>query len=146
MGGEQGTEGVTLVTGIHAREEVGSGFVMGAGLFGDPVHAQAVAQASEHAHKKHGARFAHPAQVVEVADIQTLMESAFNSPGQPVELEPIQGAEMLRRTAGEQFHRVGLFAVGDADEAGGLGNKGKVGAFSAQRGASQSSDFVPTFV
>ena len=76
VGGEQGAEGLTVVTGIHNREEVGGGFVMGAGLFGDPVHAQAVAQASEHAHKKHGARFAHPAQVVEVADIETLMSSA----------------------------------------------------------------------
>jgi len=29
---------------------------------------------------KHGARFAHTAQVIEVADIQALMESAFDSP------------------------------------------------------------------
>ena len=44
MGGEQGAEGLTVVTGIHDREEVGGGFVMGAGLFGDPVHAQMRAQ------------------------------------------------------------------------------------------------------
>ncbi len=132
--------------GIHDGEEVGGGFVMGTGLFGDPVHAQAVAQASEHAHKKHGARFAHPTQVVEVADIQALMESAFNAPRLPVELEPIQGGELLRRTTGQQFHRVGLFAVGDADESGGLRNEGKIGGFSAHRGTEQSSDFVPTFV
>jgi hypothetical protein len=41
VGGEQATEGITVVTGIHGGEEVGSGFVMGAVLFGDPVHASA---------------------------------------------------------------------------------------------------------
>ena len=30
--------------GIHDREDVGGGFVVGAGLFADPVHAEAVAQ------------------------------------------------------------------------------------------------------
>jgi hypothetical protein len=60
VGGEQGREGITVVTGVHAGEGVGGGFVMGADLFGDPVHEEAVAETSEHAQKKHGARLAHP--------------------------------------------------------------------------------------
>lgn len=132
--------------GIHGREEVGGGFVMGSGLFLDPVHAQAVAEASKHSHKEHGAGFAHAAQVVEVADIETLMESALNAPRLPVEFEPVQGSELLWRSTGEQLHRVGLFAVGDPGQPGGLSHQGKVGAFGTNGSTDESPDFVPAFV
>ena len=42
-------------------------------LEGDPVEAEAVAEASEHSHEKHRPGFAHAAEVVEVADIQALL-------------------------------------------------------------------------
>jgi hypothetical protein len=66
-GGKEGTEGVAVVVGVQGGEEVGGGFVVWARLEGDPVEAEAVAQASEHSHKEHRPGFAHAAEVVEVA-------------------------------------------------------------------------------
>jgi len=42
-----------MVVGVHGVEKIGGGFVVGLGLFRDPVQAEAVAEAAEHSHEEH---------------------------------------------------------------------------------------------
>ena len=70
-----------MVFGVHGVEKVGGGFVVGLVLFRDPVQAEAVAEAAEHSHEEHGGGFAHAAQILKVAHVEALMESAFDAPG-----------------------------------------------------------------
>ena len=81
-----------------------------------------------------------------MADIESLVEPAFDAPRLTVEFEPGQGIEVFRRTTGEQLDRVGLFAIGHSHETGGLGDEGEVGTFGSQRGTDERSDFVAAFV
>lgn len=119
---------------------------MGTVLLADPVETKTVAQTAEHSHEKHGRRLSNAAEVVEMTDVETLMKSAFDAPGTAIELEPIKSVELFGRQAGEEFDRIGLFAIGDADETSGLCGQGKASAFGRDGHAGQSSDFVPTFV
>lgn len=135
-----------MVLGVHGGEKIGGGFVVWAGLSGDPVEAEAVAEAAEHSHEEHGAGCAHAAEVVEVADVEAVVESAFDAPGLAVELEPVEGGEFFGGAAGEEFDGVGGFAVGDAKEAGGLAGEGEVQGFGVDGGGAQDSDFVAAFV
>ena len=50
IAGTKGTEGITVVFGVHGSQEVGGAFVVGFGLLSTPVHIQTVAKAAEHAH------------------------------------------------------------------------------------------------
>jgi hypothetical protein len=56
-----------------------------------PVDEQAVAEAAKHADDAHGMGLAHPAEIVEVGDIQALMQAGFDAPGGAIELEPLPG-------------------------------------------------------
>jgi len=51
VSGGEGTEGATVMAGIHGGEEAGGSFVAGAGLFHHPMHTEAVAQTVGHTHK-----------------------------------------------------------------------------------------------
>ena len=115
-------------------------------LVGDPVEAEAVAQASEHSHEKHRPGFAHAAEVVEVADIQALVKAAFDAPRGAVEFEPVESAEFFQRQAGEEFYRIGLLAVGEAEEPCCLGSEREVGVFGSDGSAADRPDFVASLV
>jgi hypothetical protein len=86
-----------VVAGVHGGEKIGGGFVVWAVLSGDPMEAKAVAEAAEHSHEEHGAGCAHAAEVVEVADVEAVVESAFDAPGLAVELESYQNARDRQR-------------------------------------------------
>jgi len=45
------------------------------------VNAEAVAEATEHPHEEHGGRLARAAQIIEMADVEALMEPAFDAQG-----------------------------------------------------------------
>ncbi len=72
------------------------------------MQTKAVADATEHSHKEHGGRLAHAAQIIEVADVEALVESAFDAPGSAVEFKPEQGIERLGRSIGEEDDLLGL--------------------------------------
>ena len=76
---------------VHGVEKVGCGFLVWFFLFQYPVHAKAVAEATEHSHEEHGGGLAHSAQIIEVADVEALVEPAFDTPGGAVEFEPVEG-------------------------------------------------------
>lgn len=72
------------------------------------MHAETVGDAAEHSHEEHGGGFAHPAQIIEMADVEALMEAAFDTPGSAVEFEPCQSIEDLGRSAGEENDLLGF--------------------------------------
>ena len=88
--------------GVHGGEKVGGGFVLGLLLSAAPMHEQAVGEAAKQAHHAHGFGFADSALVVEVRDVQSLVQPAFNAPGGPVVLQPLRGVQALGRQAGHQ--------------------------------------------
>ena len=71
----EGTDGITMMFGIHGGEEISRSFVAGVFLPAAPVDEQAVAEAAKHADDAHGMGLAHPAEIVEVGDIQALMQA-----------------------------------------------------------------------
>jgi len=85
---------------VHGAEEIGGGFVLGLVLSAAPVHEQAVAEASKHAHDAHGLWFADTALVIPVGDVQPLVQPAFNAPGGSIILQPLSGVQGLGRQAG----------------------------------------------
>jgi len=66
------------------------------------VHEPAVAETAKPTDDTHGMGLAHPAEVIEVGDIQALMQSGFDAPGGAIELEPLLGVEWLGWQAGDQ--------------------------------------------
>ena len=72
------------------------------------MQAEAVADATEHSHEEHGGGLAHSAQIIEVADVEALVESAFDAPGSAVEFEPGQGIESLGLSTGEEDDLLGI--------------------------------------
>jgi hypothetical protein len=89
--GMDGADGITMMFGIHGGEEISGGFVAGLFLLAAPVDEQAVAETAKHADDAHGMGLAHPAEIVEVGDIQALMQAGFDAPGRAIELEPLPG-------------------------------------------------------
>jgi hypothetical protein len=97
----EATDGITMMFGVHRAEEIGGGFVLGLILSAAPMHEEAVAEAPKHSHDPHGLWFADSAQVVEVRDIQSLVQPAFDAPGGPVVLQPLSSVQGLGREAGQ---------------------------------------------
>jgi len=91
-----------MMFGVHGTEEIGGGFVLGLFLSAAPMQEQAVAEAPKHPHDPHGFWFADPALVVQMRDVQSLVQSAFDAPGGPVALQPLSGVQGLGRQAGHQ--------------------------------------------
>jgi hypothetical protein len=115
-----GTDGITMMFGIHGGEEIGGGFVAGLFLLAAPVDEQAVAEAAKHSDDAHGMGLAHPAEIVEVGDIQALMQASFDAPGRAIELEPLLGVEFFRGQAGHQGNGFGAVVAEVAAEQGDL--------------------------
>jgi hypothetical protein len=109
-----------MMFGIHGGEEIGGGFVVGLFLLAAPVDEQAVAEAAKHADDAHGVGLAHPAEIVEVGDIQALMQAGFDAPGCAIELEPLLGVEFFRGQAGHERDGFGTVVAQVALEQGDL--------------------------
>ena len=103
----EATNGVTMMLGVHGAEKVGGGFVLGFILSAAPMHEQAVGEAPKHAHDAHGLGLADPALVVQVRDIQSLVQAAFDAPGRPIVRQPLCDVEFGGRQAGHQGHDFG---------------------------------------
>ena len=101
MTSKESAEGISVVLCVHCAKEISSGFVVGTRLLADPMEAEAVTQASEHSHKEHRVGFSHTAEVVEVADVEPLVKTAFDTPRSAIELEPVEDVEFLWRQVGE---------------------------------------------
>jgi hypothetical protein len=102
LAGMEAADGITMMFGVHGAEKVGGGFVLGLFLSAAPMHEQTVAEAPKHPHHPHGLWFTDPALVVQMRYVQSLVQSAFDTPGCPVVLEPLGGVQGLGRKAGHQ--------------------------------------------
>jgi hypothetical protein len=100
--GMEATDGIAMMFGVHGTEEIGGGFVVGLVLTAAPMHEQAVTEAPKQSHDSHGLWFANPALVVQMRDVQSLVQPAFDAPGGPVVLQPLIGVQGLGRKAGHQ--------------------------------------------
>jgi len=68
--GMEAANGIAMMFCVHGGEEVRCGFVFWCFLLGPPMHEAAVSEPAEHPHDAHGFGQAHPAMVIEVADVQ----------------------------------------------------------------------------
>jgi hypothetical protein len=107
MAGMEATNGIAMMFGVHGAEEIGGGFVLGLVLSAAPMHEQTVAEAPKHPHDSHGLWFAYSALVVQMRDVQSLVQSAFDAPGCPVVLQPLSGVQGFGRKAGHQGDGLG---------------------------------------
>jgi hypothetical protein len=85
----------------HQGLEVGGGDVIGASLMDAPFAEKAVGDPAEHAQDPDAVVALHPAPVIVVGDIQTLVQPAFNPPTGAVEPQPPDRREDCRRGAGD---------------------------------------------
>ena len=142
----QATDGIAMMFGVHGSEEVGGGFVMRFFLSAAPMQAQAVAETAKHSHYQHRMGLAHPAKVVVMGDIQTLVQAAFDAPSGAVVSEPLGGAEFLRRQARHQCHHFGAMMAKLAAQEGDLFHARKVHPLGGRGLRTQNPDFQPAFV
>ena len=97
-----------MMFGIHGGEEVGGGFVVRLLLEAAPMSTETVAKTAKHSDYAHGFGFANAAKVIQVGDVESLMQAAFDAPGRAIPFEPLGGAEFFGREAGDQGHGFGL--------------------------------------
>lgn len=76
--------------------EIRERFVLRVFLLRTPFHKQTHSQSAKHSKYPYPIRVAYPTQIVVFGNVQALMQSAFNTPTQTVELEPVHGFESLR--------------------------------------------------
>ena len=94
-----------MMFGVHGAEKVHRGFVPGLFLSATPMPEQTVAEPSKHCRHPHRLEPAHPALVVQVGDIQSLVQAAFDAPNGPVVPQPLRGVQLRRRQARHQRDR-----------------------------------------
>jgi hypothetical protein len=58
-----------------------------------PMHEEAVAQAAEHAHEADASGISNAAMVVVVGNIQALVQTIFDAPVSPIQVQPLLGVE-----------------------------------------------------
>ena len=113
----------------HASLEIGRGQVLGTGLVLSPFHKQAIGQASIHSQNQHGFWVLHPATIIVVGDVQSLMEPALDAPALPIELQPLLRIEPFGRCTGNQSHLFVLASLGLTQQPSGLGCERKPHVF-----------------
>jgi hypothetical protein len=86
----------------HNGLEVGGGDVVQAGLIGTPLHDQTVGDATKHSQSRERIILLHPRTVIIVGYIQTLVQTAFDSPALSVKLQPKLGWKNGGQSAGNQ--------------------------------------------
>lgn len=75
----------------HKGLESGGRDVIRASLVVPPLHEGAVGDASKHSQNPDAIITLHSASVIVIGDVQTLVQSAFNSPALSVEKQPERG-------------------------------------------------------
>jgi hypothetical protein len=146
MTGLEAGNGITMMFGVHGGEKVGGSFVLGFSLSAAPMHEETVAEAPKHAHDSHRVWPADPALVVEMRHVQSLVQSAFDAPGRPVELQPLSGIQGLGYKAGHQRDGFrGVLAQMPAQERDLLHTR-KVHLLGAGRAGAQHASFGLSFV
>ena len=113
----------------HNRLEVGSGDVVWAGLIGTPMHEKTVGDATKHSQGPERVIILHPRTVIIVGDIQTLMQTAFDSPALSVKLQPKLGWKNAGRSAGNQGDLFILTSLSLAQQPRYLTGKGEAHLF-----------------
>src|SRR6185503_11087252 len=92
------------------------GFVMGLFLSDSPMHAKAVAEATEHADHTHGGGGPDAALVFPMRNVQALVQPAFDAPGGAVIGQPLGCCEILRTEARHQGDGLGAMVPEVAPE------------------------------
>ena len=106
----------TMVVFGQGGLEIGRGDMVWTSLVPPPLHEEAIAQAQHHCHNQHNVVVAHPAAVVVVGDIQTLMQTVLNAPGIPVQTQPVCRIQSPRLNTGNERHQFVFTAFGLAQQ------------------------------
>jgi len=115
----------------HNGLEVGGGDVVWARLIGTPLHEQTVGDATKHSQGPERVIILHPRTVVIIGYIQTLVQTAFDSPALSVKLQPKLGWKNGRRSAGNQGDLFIFTSLGLAQQARYLAGEGEAHIFGA---------------
>ena len=146
LAGMEATNGVAMMFGVHGAKEVGGGFVFWSFLLAAPMHAQTVAKAPEQAHDAHGAGMANAALIIQMGDVQSLVQAAFDAPGRPVVFEPLAGVQCFGRKACHQGDRLGAMVAQVAAEQRHLLHARKADLLGTGRARAQGACFKLAFV
>ena len=123
--------------------EICRGDMIWASLVGSPLHEKAITQSQHHSENQHSVIVTDPAAVVVVGDIQTLMQSALNAPGLPVQTYPVCGIQTRGLQAGDQRHQFIFAAFGLTQQQGGLLGQWEADLFGADwRGYNTAAFFA----
>ena len=126
--------------------KIGGGHVIGAALHPAPFHEQAVGQPSKHPENPDAVVALHPAAILIIGDVQSLMESAFDSPARPVGPKPLLGVETFGRGTGDQSDFFIFASGGLPQEPRSLARQGKAHIFGVDFGRGDGAVFCPAFV
>ena len=136
-----------MAFGGHIRGEIRSGEVLSVDLTGAPFHKQAIGQTAEEAQHEHTIGMTHPAAVIILRDVQALVQPVFDAAeAGAIDLQPSPGIEPLRRSAGQQRHRLGFAARGLAMDSGELGGCREANRFRGGGGRTENARFLPAAI
>jgi hypothetical protein len=85
----------------HAGLEAGRGNLFWAALLGTPLDQEAIGDGAKHAQDSHSIIILHPAAVIIIGDIQTLVQATFDAPSLAIEQEPEHRWQQCRRSTGD---------------------------------------------
>jgi len=114
----------------HNGLEVSGGDVVRAGLIGTPLHEQTVGDAAKHSQSPERIIILHSRTVIIVGYIQTLVQTAFDSPALAIKLQPKLGWKNGGRSAGNQGDLFIFTSLGLAQQARYLAGEGEAHIFS----------------
>ncbi len=110
------------------------------------MNAEAVAEATKHADDAHRLGFAHSAEIIEVGDVESLVEAAFDAPGRTIVLKPLGGAEFSGQETGHQGDDFRLVVAQVAAQQGHRLDTGKIDGFGSGGLGTQHSEFGLAFI
>jgi hypothetical protein len=129
LAGMKAADSIVMMFGVHGAEKVGGGFLVGFVLAAAPMNAEAVAEATEQADDAHRFGFAHSAEIIEVGDVESLVQAAFDAPGRTIVLKPLGGAKFFGQKTGHQRDDFRLVMAQVAAQQGHLLDTGKIDGF-----------------
>lgn len=118
----------------------------GLGLIGDPFDTQTVGQAAEDGQNTHAVSVAHPAEIIAVGNVQSLMESVFDSPVGAIEPQPTLGVEAFWGSTGEQRDGFGFVPLDLPSQACHLCGRRKTDLLRIGRGSLNDPNFIAAFI
>lgn len=110
------------------------------------MNAEAIGESAEHSHHPHGFWLSDTALVFAMRDIDTLVESVFNAPSQPVGLEPLLSIESLGGKTGDEADGFGFVMAEMTAHKSHLSDKGEINFFAGSLLTVEFASLYLTFV